>query len=381
MLAPSSRLVIIIAEESEHQQRIAADLRDADASQLLAVCNSVDEFIESRMDAYVSAVIIALRADEQRRFISHRDHQEKIYPIINIELPGDEEEHIDWSRVPISESIAYKNYRTDLIRMTLKYITELNIVLGEVKALQQSVMDAEQTNSRFFQYMSHELSTPLHAARNLQKNADHIDSVDGLHEIAQITKTALTHVLDAINNITEYSRLNSNQVPMITETVDIRSQIDELLVLFNSHAEHKKINLCAEYASEEEVLYHGDPLRLRQVLVNLVKNAVKFTDEGEIRIYVDNRESTLTVSVCDTGIGMSPERLHEIHSSDTYRPSASEQGGLGLGLKISREFLYKSGGHLEIESEVGKGSKFSISLPNLYQSGSRSPDQNRLLAS
>ncbi len=368
VLAPSSKLIIILAEESDLQQRIVTDLRDEESGQLLAVCTSVDEFIESRMDAYVTAVVIALCPEQQARFLAHREKQEKIYPIINIELSHAEPSDINWDKIPISETIEYSAYRIDIIRMALKYITELSIVLGEVKSLQQSVTDAEQTNNRFFQYMSHELSTPLYAARTLQDSAAKIECAKDLQENAKVTSVALTHVLDAINNITEYSRLNANQVSMAQDKVDIRSLITELLVLFSGYAEHKNIKLHADYSGAEDIFYLGDALRLRQVLVNIVKNAIKFTDEGEICIHIDSQDNNLTISVSDTGIGMTADRLHEIRSTDSYRPSSSNQGGLGLRLKISREFLYKSGGHLDIESVVDEGSRFTIHLPNFNNS-------------
>ncbi len=366
MYTAVTQVIIVIAQDEHLKHRLVSFFDAAIASRYPVMAYScVDEFINSGYDQTAAAIILSTDTKDQKQFLDYRQARLDLIPVIFI---ADEatacSDGPDWTKVPLCEVFDKGQIRADLVLTALKYIVEVNAVISEMSNLQRAVELADQTNNRFFQYMSHELAGPLQAARTLQENTSVLADIEEIKSNSRITALAITHVLDAINNISEYVRVSRNQLSMRRETFSVIPVVEDLVQLFGDHAAHKGIVLKSEYTNDTDCVYLGDKLRMRQVLVNLIKNAIKFTDQGAVLISLQRVQNNLCISVTDTGIGMAPELVSEIMSRNSYTPGADFDGGLGIGLKLSREFLAMAGGHLEVTSEQGKGSVFTAILPN-----------------
>ncbi|WP_306252802.1 HAMP domain-containing sensor histidine kinase [Parvularcula sp. IMCC14364] len=361
------QLVVIIAHHEWLRARLASVFQEADPSRYAhEVYPTFDAFLDTGCPADVDSFIIDDDVSLHQCVSSHRKITGRLLPVIRITDPETPEAARCTEKLPMSEVFGSKQVRADLLFTTLKYLNEVNTVIHEMGNLQSAIELADKTNTRFFQYMSHELSSPLQAAKTLQANIALLDDIDEIKSNARISTIAITHVLDAINNISEYVRVSKNQLSLQQEIFDVGSVLEELVCLFREHAAHKGLELVLALPSALDCQYKGDKLRLRQVLVNLIKNAIKFTEEGQITLSACRHGDTLRISVEDTGIGMAPELVADILGRNGYTPGADFDGGLGIGLMLSREFLASAGGHLDVESAPGKGSRFTAVLPNEF---------------
>ncbi|MCI5047117.1 MAG: HAMP domain-containing histidine kinase [Aquisalinus sp.] len=359
------QLVVIIAHNEWLRARLASVFQEADAARYMhEVYSSFTAFLDSGSASKADSFIIDDDMSLHQSIVTHMKITGQLLPVIKIIDPDTLEQMRCTDKLPMSEVFTSKQVRADILLTTLKYLNEVNTVIREMSNLQSAIELADKTNARFFQYMSHELSSPLQAAKTLQANIALLDDVDEIKSNARIATIAITHVLDAINNISEYVRVSKNQLSLQTETFDIAPVLEELVCLFHEYAGHKGLELSLVLPDADDCLYVGDKLRLRQVLVNLIKNAIKFTDEGQITLSACRSGDTLRISVEDTGIGMEPELVADILGRNGYTPGADFDGGLGIGLMLSREFLASAGGQLEVESTPGKGSIFTAVLPN-----------------
>jgi signal transduction histidine kinase/CHASE3 domain sensor protein len=236
------------------------------------------------------------------------------------------------------------------------------------RAARSAAESANRAKASFLASMSHELRTPLQAAlgfAQLVRSGVYGPINDAQAEVLGRVERSQTHLARLIDDILDFARLEAGRVRMKAEDVAVADAIAELSPLVESQVKAKKIELSM-VPVPDSLRVTGDRDRLRQILVNVVGNAIKFTPEcGKIRVSALHDGSIATIDVCDTGIGIPPDRLHAI-----FDPFVQVEEGLtrtvsgaGLGLAISRDLARAMGGDLTVESEMGKGSTFSISLP------------------
>jgi signal transduction histidine kinase len=234
---------------------------------------------------------------------------------------------------------------------------------------------ASSNKSQFLSSMSHELRTPLNAIIGLTDmmvaNAARFGTEKALEPLKRV-HNAGTHLLGLINQVLDLSKIEAGKLELSPESVNLAPLIDEVIGTARQLADQSKNRLVVEAAQNLGTLV-VDPMRLRQILLNLLSNACKFTKEGEVslraRRVVDGRD-TIELAVADTGIGMTPEQLGKLFQefSQAETSTAKKYGGTGLGLAITRKLARMMGGDVTVASEPGKGSVFTVRLPSSAES-------------
>ncbi|MEA2705244.1 MAG: hypothetical protein QOH22_32 [Gemmatimonadaceae bacterium] len=231
--------------------------------------------------------------------------------------------------------------------------------------LYRSALAASEAKSAFLATMSHELRTPLNAIIGYQSLLK--EGIDGplndsqLNQLKRIRASA-DHLLALIDEVLTFSRVEAGREVVRREEVSLRSIVDEALTMIAPLADVKGLALRAD---GEDVRLYTDGGKVRQILLNLLSNALKFTDSGEIVISSHSDAERVTVSVIDTGIGIAAENLERIFDPfwQVEQRSTRKVGGTGLGLSVSRTLARLIGGDIRAESELGKGSTFTLTLP------------------
>jgi PAS domain S-box-containing protein len=250
----------------------------------------------------------------------------------------------------------------------------------DITALQEARREAEAANqakSTFLANMSHELRTPLNAimgftrlvkrrSRDLlpEKQLDNLDKV----------LTSADHLLELINAILDLSKIEAGRIEVLPTTFNLEAVVDVCLQTVRPLVNAEQIQLVKEVEPDLPPLL-TDQDKVRQILINLLSNAVKFTEEGTISVHALRRGDMLSLKVADTGIGIPDEALERIFEPFQQVDSGTTRryGGTGLGLSISRHLAQLLGGDLTVESTVGVGSTFTVTIPMQYVTAAPAP--------
>jgi adenylate cyclase len=218
--------------------------------------------------------------------------------------------------------------------------------------------------------MSHELRTPLNAIIGLTemmvKNAARFGTEKAQEPLQRVNRAG-THLLGLINQVLDLSKIEAGKLELNPQTVQLTPLIKDVIDTAGQLAEPNKNRLVVD-AQENLGALTVDPMRLRQILLNLLSNACKFTKEGEVRLRarrVANGREWIELAVADTGIGMTPEQQAKLFEEFSQADATTAQrfGGTGLGLAITRKLARMMGGDVTVTSEPGKGSVFTVRLP------------------
>jgi signal transduction histidine kinase len=243
-------------------------------------------------------------------------------------------------------------------------------LFDEIQDKSRQLELASEHKSQFLASMSHELRTPLNAIIGLTEmmvtNAGRFGTEKALEPLRRVN-AAGTHLLSLINEVLDLSKIEAGKLELNPEPVDLARLIDEVVGTAGQLAEKNQNRLVVE-AQENIGALNADPMRLKQVLLNLLSNACKFTKEGEVALRVrkvaDGRD-WVELAVADSGIGMTAEQQAKLFQEFTQADSltARRYGGTGLGLALSRKLARMMGGDVTVASEPGKGSVFTVRLP------------------
>jgi signal transduction histidine kinase len=243
-------------------------------------------------------------------------------------------------------------------------------LFDEIQDKNRQLQMASENKSQFVSGMSHELRTPLNAIIGLTEmmvtNAARFGTEKAAEPLRCVHRAG-THLLGLINQVLDLSKIEAGKLELAPERVNLAPLIDEVIGTARQLAEQNKNRLVIDAAENLGTLV-VDPMRLRQILLNLLSNACKFTQEGEVRLRarrVGNGRETIELAVADTGIGMTGEQLGKLFQefSQAEAATAKKYGGTGLGLAITRKLARMMGGEVTVASEPGKGSVFTVRLP------------------
>jgi len=248
-------------------------------------------------------------------------------------------------------------------------------LFDEIQEKNRQLELASQNKSQFLSSMSHELRTPLNAIIGLTEmmatNAARFGTENALEPLRR-ANAAGKHLLDLINEVLDLSKIEAGKLELNVEAVDLARLIDEVIGTAGQLAEKNKNRLIVD-AHDNVVALSADAMRLKQILLNLLSNACKFTKDGEVALRVrkvaDGRD-WVELAVADTGIGLTAEQQAKLFQEFTQADSltARRYGGTGLGLAITRKLARMMGGDVTVTSEEGKGSVFTVRLPGSAES-------------
>lgn len=262
--------------------------------------------------------------------------------------------------------IVFLSLMAILVFLIFSDISRSNKYKEELVEAKERAEQSEQVKQRFLANMSHELRTPLQSIIGFSEQAkDNPDkkSLDIIHQSSE-------HLLQIVNEVLDYSRIVSGKFAIEKRNFDMNELIAEVAASMDLQAEKKNIRFVFKANVSENSLCYGDAFRLKQILYNLLGNAIKFTNEGEVSFLVSSNEvnnntQEFTFEIKDTGIGISPEQIDKIFNAFEQAAESTQRlfGGTGLGLGIVKSLVEIQGGTISVQSEKDKGSCFTIKIP------------------
>lgn len=260
-------------------------------------------------------------------------------------------------------------------------VVGIHMDIDDFKRLQAELMEAREAaeaaaeaKARFLANMSHEIRTPLNAVMNLTDFLldTHLD--DRQLQYLRVIKNSSKGLLKLINDVLDLSKIEAGRLELDTTTFHPREMADDLVLTFEQQASQKGVALSAKVSQDTPAVLRGDVYRLRQILINLIGNALKFTPSGEVNLIIERTtrpprnpgETWISFRIRDTGIGVTPEQRDRIFNAFDQADSSTTRrfGGTGLGLSISARLVQNLGGDpIELDSAPGAGSCFHFQLP------------------
>lgn len=260
------------------------------------------------------------------------------------------------------------SYRTSQIKSQHQLMKNMQVLATEVDTRRTAELKAlagERAKATFLTTVSHELRTPLNGVIGASDLLANKELDEDTQELVSIIKNSGEILLDVINNVLDLSRLDEGKLDLEKEVINIRDVIKSCFDPLQVLSQAKNIELMLTIDDAIPSYYLTDPSRIRQLILNIAGNAIKFTRKGYVRISITLQDSTIKLSIQDTGIGIAEEKLQEIFLPFSQADSSVDRqfGGSGLGLSIVDRLVKLFGGTIEVDSELDKGTCFTVLLP------------------
>lgn len=234
--------------------------------------------------------------------------------------------------------------------------------LARLTAAKEAAEAANEAKTRFLASVSHEIRSPLNAIYGYAQLLERTEGKDAV-SAARVIRRSAEHLVHLVEGLLDIAQVEGGALKLTREAIRFPEFLGQMIDMLQLQAQAKGIALVLDHAPGLPEFVHADPKRLRQVLINLLTNAIKFTDRGSVTLKVDYRNQLATFSVIDTGIGIAPDDAQRIFAPfERVAGLADERPGIGLGLAITQALVHIMGGDIRVESTPDQGSRFTVKL-------------------